>query len=221
MKHKHHKIPRHAGGTDDPSNIELLSVEEHAEAHRILFEQHGRWQDRLAWLGLSGKIDNEDIERLAQLEGIASYRASDRAKDVDKRRAHSLKTKYLTAKHWKTGLRKDTDARIENSAAGLKAYYDRGGTVWNAGMTKDTDPRILKISERVKRQAQEGNFHCIGDYQRGRAFSDDHRKKLSERALLRMPMTCRYCGKVTSPAMHTRWHDNRCKSKQDVEAIHK
>lgn len=35
MKHRHHKVPRHMGGTDDPDNLVLLTIEEHAEAHRI------------------------------------------------------------------------------------------------------------------------------------------------------------------------------------------
>ena len=30
------------GGSDDPSNIVLLTVEEHAEAHRLLFEKYGK-----------------------------------------------------------------------------------------------------------------------------------------------------------------------------------
>ena len=42
------------GGTDDPSNLVELTPEEHAEAHRVLCEEHGRWQDRVAWIGLAG-----------------------------------------------------------------------------------------------------------------------------------------------------------------------
>lgn len=53
MKHKHHIVPRHMGGSDDPSNIIELSVEEHAEAHRKLYEAHGRVQDKVAWMGLA------------------------------------------------------------------------------------------------------------------------------------------------------------------------
>jgi hypothetical protein len=49
------------GGTDDPSNLVELTVEEHAEAHRILFEQYGKWQDNVAWKALSGHIGKEEI----------------------------------------------------------------------------------------------------------------------------------------------------------------
>lgn len=49
------------GGTDDASNIEILTVEEHAEAHRLLYEQYGFWQDELAWKGLAGIIGKEEI----------------------------------------------------------------------------------------------------------------------------------------------------------------
>jgi NUMOD3 motif len=57
MKHKHHKIPRHMGGTDDPDNIEELTIAQHAEAHRALYEKYGHEQDRAAWLGLSGQTE--------------------------------------------------------------------------------------------------------------------------------------------------------------------
>ena len=61
MLHKHHIIPRHAGGTDDPANLVYLTIEEHAEAHRLLYEEYGRWQDYYAWQGLSGQIGKEEI----------------------------------------------------------------------------------------------------------------------------------------------------------------
>lgn len=63
IKHKHHIIPRHAGGSDDPSNIVELTIEEHAEAHRLLYEQYGRLEDKWAWLGLSGQIGKDEILR--------------------------------------------------------------------------------------------------------------------------------------------------------------
>jgi hypothetical protein len=63
MKHTHHIIPKHMGGTDDPSNLVELTIEEHAEAHRLLYEQYGNWQDKVAWQGLLGLIGHEEIMR--------------------------------------------------------------------------------------------------------------------------------------------------------------
>jgi len=40
MKHKHHIIPRHMGGTNEPANIIELDIPSHAEAHRILYEKY-------------------------------------------------------------------------------------------------------------------------------------------------------------------------------------
>jgi len=56
------------GGTDDPSNLIELTVEEHAEAHRKLFEKYGCWQDEIAWKGLAGIIGKEEIIRKIQSE---------------------------------------------------------------------------------------------------------------------------------------------------------
>jgi len=61
IKHKHHIVPRHAGGTDDSSNIVELTIQEHAEAHKKLFEIYGRIEDKMAWLGLSGQIGKDKI----------------------------------------------------------------------------------------------------------------------------------------------------------------
>ena len=61
MKHIHHIIPRHAGGTNDPSNLIELTVEEHAEAHRKLYEEYGRYEDKVAYLCLSAQIGNEAV----------------------------------------------------------------------------------------------------------------------------------------------------------------
>lgn len=74
LKHKHHIIPKHAGGTDDSSNLVELTVEEHAEAHRVLYEQYGRWQDKLAWLGLAGIIDDGERQKLLHSYAMLSRR---------------------------------------------------------------------------------------------------------------------------------------------------
>lgn len=64
--HTHHIVPRHAGGTDDPSNLIKLTVEEHAEAHRKLWEEYGNEYDHIAWRCLAGII----TEEAARIEAV-------------------------------------------------------------------------------------------------------------------------------------------------------
>lgn len=58
--HIHHILPRHMGGTDDPSNLIKLTLEEHAMAHKKLWEEFGHWQDKVAWLAISGVMSHEE-----------------------------------------------------------------------------------------------------------------------------------------------------------------
>ena len=58
------------GGSDDPSNIVELTVAEHADAHRNLYEKFGLIQDKLAWHGLSGLISGAEIIHKLQTEGM-------------------------------------------------------------------------------------------------------------------------------------------------------
>ncbi len=70
MKHIHHIVPKHMGGSDDPSNLIELTVEEHANAHLKLYEKYGHWQDLCAYEALSGRIGQEEILRKKQ--GLAN-----------------------------------------------------------------------------------------------------------------------------------------------------
>ena len=49
------------GGTDESSNLVELTIEEHAEEHRLLYIKFGKIEDKIAWLGLSG--NNEEMEK--------------------------------------------------------------------------------------------------------------------------------------------------------------
>ncbi len=77
--HRHHILPKRMGGTDDPSNIKLLTIEEHAQAHKELWEKHGQWQDELAWKALSGLIGNDETVHY-KLSKAASYPRSEETK---------------------------------------------------------------------------------------------------------------------------------------------
>lgn len=78
--HIHHIIPKHMGGTDDPKNLIELTVEEHAEAHRKLYETYGHWQDHIAWKALSGQISSDDARRLSTIATWTGRKHTDEAK---------------------------------------------------------------------------------------------------------------------------------------------
>lgn len=86
--HKHHIIPRHMGGSNNPDNLIELSIAEHAEAHRKLYEEHGRWQDKVAWQGLLGLIGHDEI-----LKEINAARRGENHPFYGKPRSDSTKQK--------------------------------------------------------------------------------------------------------------------------------
>jgi hypothetical protein len=60
MKHKHHIIPKHMGGSNDPENLIELSIEEHARLIDYSLRNMEK-EDYWAWMGLSGQIGKEEI----------------------------------------------------------------------------------------------------------------------------------------------------------------
>ena len=90
MLHKLHIIPKHLGGTDDPSNLVELTVQEHAEAHRLLYERDGRWQDYVAWQGLAQLDANFD----AASESIKAGAKKGNATMVARRKGKTMEEFY-------------------------------------------------------------------------------------------------------------------------------
>lgn len=140
MSHKHHIIPKHMGGSNDSSNIIELSVEEHAEAHRILFEKHGYIQDYIAWKGLTGCITKEQIiKEISSVNG--KKRKGCKRPDVSLRNIKTnsennpakrpeVKEKLSILKTGKNnhfyGVKGESHPRYgkQGAAAGKKWYYD-------------------------------------------------------------------------------------------------
>ena len=113
ITHRHHIIPRHAGGSDDQSNLVTLTIHEHAEAHKKLFEEHGRWQDEVAWRQLSGQIDCAEALKEAQ---------------VKSNKGKQRKLGYITPEETKRKIsqklkgRKHSEEHRKNNSASHKGY---------------------------------------------------------------------------------------------------
>lgn len=66
--HKHHIVPKHMGGSDEPNNLISVNIPLHAFLHKLLYEKHGHWEDLVAWKALSGQIDNAEINNVIRKE---------------------------------------------------------------------------------------------------------------------------------------------------------
>jgi hypothetical protein len=90
MKHNHHLVPRHLGGTDDKSNIvENISVTRHAMFHYanwLLYKSDG---DYIAYRALTGTIGKEELVKELCLMG--SKKGGKTAKESGQLRVAALK----------------------------------------------------------------------------------------------------------------------------------
>jgi hypothetical protein len=182
--HKHHIIPKHAGGSDDPSNIVKLTVEEHAEAHRILFEKYGRWQDYAAWQGLSKQVDNQEMRRL-----VASLSAQERMRKLVSDGKH----------HWLGG-------EIHRAKVANGTHHCLGGhhakKLVAEGKHNFVGGEIQRKSNRKRIAA--GTHNLLGPTSNQQRLSQGtHPSQMSK--------TCEHCGKTVSVGMFARWHGSRCK----------
>jgi hypothetical protein len=137
--HKHHIIPTHAGGSDDPSNLVELTIEEHANAHKRLFFIYGHWQDELAYKGLSGMIGHDECIRIAQYHGsrkgslgmkktIANMSKKERQEKFTN--SHSGKSENIWTKeqydeYWTPERRKERSEKVSGHKNPSK------GTIWH------------------------------------------------------------------------------------------
>ena len=111
MKHIHHIIPKHMGGTNDPSNLVKLTPRQHALAHKKLYEQHGNWQDWCAWKGLSGQMKKEEIlERIYKINGKRNYHHMHTKQAREKMKMSKIGTKLTD--EWKKKISKSLMGRV-------------------------------------------------------------------------------------------------------------
>jgi len=113
IKHKHHITPKHAGGSDDTENIVELTVEEHAQAHKDLWEKYGKKEDWLAWQGLSKMIDRQEIIKEAIKLGsskagkIAGPKSVENGRllEMSKKGIQALRDKFNTEEEYREHFR--------------------------------------------------------------------------------------------------------------------
>lgn len=120
MKHNHHIIPKHMGGTDDEINLKRgLTIEEHAEEHRLLWLEYGKVEDKIAWQCLSGRTLSEEDRIILAKSGFQSFLN-------DPQRVEA----------WKDSIRKKRKSQVitpehaNNIGIGLTKAYEEGRKIY-------------------------------------------------------------------------------------------
>ena len=193
--HKHHIIPKHMGGSDDLSNLIELTVEEHAEAHRMLWEEHGNEYDRIAWLSLTKQIDCAEARILSVIERNKNRTISDETKKKlskkmkdyfsvpDNRQKASVTTKQ-GMKDWWNGL--DEEERqdwIERCKKRPEGWIPASG--WTYTHTEESKEAIRQanmnkvLSDETKDKVSK-NRKGKGTGERNAMANEENRKKVSQ-----------------------------------------
>lgn len=145
--HKHHIIPRHMGGNDDPSNLVSLTILEHAEAHKKLWDTYQKEEDFIAWQALSGQATMSEIQKMRQKLG--SRKGSERAKQLNRETNGALaRIGGNAVRDKKTGIHsigydKGIGGRIGGKITGPTTQHRR----WFTDGINDTRVHINDIEE--------------------------------------------------------------------------
>lgn len=204
MKHKHHIVPRHMGGLDEEENIIELTIEEHAEAHKKLYEEHGRKEDYLAWQGLSGMMNkNEIIKELLSAAGKKG--GSCRSKE------NKIKTAKIGARaNWEKNKDKILEVLKKNSENNKKLKEETGVGVGGPPKNKWIWVNNGNINKKIEK---------TGDIQEGWVKGRLKTWKTGISKLPKEKVTCPVCGKEGGKPVMIRYHFNNCKGNKNDLSI--
>ncbi len=182
---KHHIVPRCLGGSDDPSNIAVLTAREHYIAHQILVKLYPGnvgliFGARLMTVNVnnSGRVNNRLYEWL-------KVKAAEASSQVNKGRIHSQATKEKLS-----SIRK-------------------GRQPWNHGVPS-TEEANRKRSETQKARFATQEHHLKGKPAHNKG-KPSPKKGVSSGP--KEVFSCEVCGKqVGGASNYKRWHSTNCKS---------
>ena len=154
MKHKHHIIPKHRGGSDDPSNLVEVTVTQHAMFHYCEYQLHGKWEDKCAWMVLTENVKNPlhvkgrklteeqrnamSVRMRGNTRGAVpcSEEAKEKISKSNSGKVRSIETKEKL-RILNTGKRHSDATKNKCSEAGKKGGRKKGSIPWNKGLKKN------------------------------------------------------------------------------------
>lgn len=196
MKHIHHIIPKHMGGDDSKENLIELTIEEHALAHKKLYEACGKKEDYIAWKGLEGSIDIEELIQLqCSLGGVAGVEILRKLKKCvffnDDLRKIAGERGRLRSKELGKGF---YDSNLQ-SELGKRGGPKNKGFIWiNDGNVSIKYTKIMQNNKSIEEFILENPQFKIG-------------------RLLPNPVECPHCKRSGIKSAMVLWHFNNCKER--------
>lgn len=146
------------GGSNDPDNLIELTVADHAEAHRKLFEEYGRWQDEIAWKALTGQITRDQARREATRKTWLGRKHTPEARQ-------KIKDGIAKAEIVRQPQTAETKQKISEALKG-HAVSEKTRDTWSAQRKGRT------VSEETRQKISAGN--------KGKVISNEHRTILKQ-----------------------------------------
>lgn len=147
--HNHHIIPRHSGGNDEEDNLIRLSIEDHSLAHKILWEKHGKWQDFLSYMALSGQISGAEIAHqkrvLANTGKIVSAATRKKLSLANSGKSPSKKTREKMAKNNRMNRFEERIKHSSRMKDTMKGNKNGSGGKASSGMIKINNGEVERF----------------------------------------------------------------------------
>lgn len=228
---KHHIIPKCLGGTDDKNNLALLTPEEHFLAHQLLVKIYPN-SPPLINAAVIMTTHHTKQRTNNKLFGWLRRRSSQYRKEWLAENGHPrgmLRKNHSDETKLKISIK--TKVALLDKCVPVYAY-NLDGTFYKEYISITDCAKDLKTSPSNVKYTAEGNFgHCRGKQLRYTKFekilsyqrkptntyvrTENHKDTISKRF---MEMTsCIHCGMVARKSNISRWHNNNCKFKLNLD----
>jgi len=125
--HTHHIVPKHAGGTDDPSNLVKVNKAMHAFMHRLRYQETGDYYDCCAANLLSGNWTAEQarVEALKHGQQLSEKFLPAAIKNIQDYNSRPFEERSANAKAASAKQSKEDKAK-GGRLAGKMPYWNNG-----------------------------------------------------------------------------------------------
>lgn len=192
---KHHIRPRSLGGSNDIDNLISLLPREHFIAHLLLARMH---------CGKDGMKMVHALRRMLTGGNGNRYIPNSRIYSLIRTLSMLKCSGENNPMHGRTGEKHPSYGRKEliyNEEFKAKiSATSKGRIPWNKGLTG-----VQAVSDETKKKMSASG--------KGRAKTDEWKKKMKEIMKNKPLFTCPHCNKIGQLGAMTRWHFDQCKNK--------